>query len=109
MAIPLTPPAQTGSPLDERFIELVYSDDELMRAEFDDIVAAEWTVPPPADRTCAATADGRATGGDRRRPPRRSRAGSRAPFPVSSDLVFARSPPAASPSPSPRLDRMTPS
>jgi hypothetical protein len=47
----------TGEPveraLDEQFLELVCSDEELLRAEFDAIVSAEWPTPPnhaPAHR-----------------------------------------------------------
>lgn len=36
----------TGT-LDEQFVELVCSDNELLRAEFEAIVAAEWPTPPP--------------------------------------------------------------
>jgi len=32
--------------LDEQFLELVCSDEELLRAEFDAIIAAEWPTPP---------------------------------------------------------------
>ena len=31
----------------EEFLEIVYADDDLVRAEFDAIVAAEWSAPPP--------------------------------------------------------------
>jgi hypothetical protein len=33
----------------EEFIELLCADEELLRAEFDAIIAAEWPGPPPAD------------------------------------------------------------
>lgn len=90
-----TPGARIDRRVDEQFIDLICADDELMQAEFDEIVAAEWTVPPPVDSTCAATADGRATGGDHRPRAPRSRTETREPFPTSSGLVFARSPPVA--------------
>lgn len=90
-----TPGARIDRRVDEQFIDLICADDELMQAEFDEIVAAEWAVPPPVDSTCAATADGRATGGDHRPRAPRSRTETREPFPTSSGLVFARSPPVA--------------
>jgi len=34
--------------LEEQFIELVCSDEDLLRAEFEAIVAAEWPAPPSA-------------------------------------------------------------
>ncbi len=38
--------------VDQEFLELVYADEQLLRAEFDDIIAREWpTGPPPAAPT----------------------------------------------------------
>jgi hypothetical protein len=33
----------------ERFVELVCADEDLLRAEFDAIIAARWPSPPPAE------------------------------------------------------------
>jgi hypothetical protein len=33
--------------IDEEFFALIYSDEELLRAEFDALMAAEWSSPPP--------------------------------------------------------------
>ncbi|HKX66270.1 MAG TPA: hypothetical protein VJN29_03510 [Intrasporangium sp.] len=33
--------------LEEQFLELVYSDEDLVQAEFEAIIAAEWPTPPP--------------------------------------------------------------
>ncbi|HEU4998862.1 MAG TPA: hypothetical protein VFT68_07945 [Lapillicoccus sp.] len=37
--------------LDEEFFALVYSDSQLLRAEFEAIVEAAWSSPPPLDPT----------------------------------------------------------
>jgi len=34
---------------DEQFLELLCADEDLVRAEFDAIIAAEWPSPPPAE------------------------------------------------------------
>ena len=34
--------------LEQQFLELVYADEDLVRAEFEAIIAAEWPTPPPA-------------------------------------------------------------
>jgi hypothetical protein len=46
----------TALTVDERFLEILCADQELLRAEFDAIIAAEWPSPPPAepDRGAAA-------------------------------------------------------
>ncbi|WP_406833042.1 hypothetical protein ABEG17_09480 [Pedococcus sp. KACC 23699] len=41
--------------LTEEFLELVCADEELLRAEFDEIIAQEWTSPPPPGEPRAAT------------------------------------------------------
>ena len=41
--------------VDEEFLELVYADEQLLRAEFDDIVAQEWPTGHPPARPTAAT------------------------------------------------------
>jgi len=44
-----TPPAADGvlRRLDDQFLELITADEELVRMEFDAIVAAGWCAPPP--------------------------------------------------------------
>ena len=39
--------AANGSGLAEEFLELLLADEELLRAEFEAIIAAEWPGPPP--------------------------------------------------------------
>lgn len=57
--MPTTPTAgTTARRIDEQFLDLICSDAELLAAEFDAIVAAEWP-SPPADR------HGRGAGGRR--------------------------------------------
>lgn len=47
----MTSLSDVGAPggwlLDEEFVGLLYADDDLVRAEFDAIVAAEWPAGPP--------------------------------------------------------------
>lgn len=43
---------------EEQFIGLLCADEEMLRAEFDAIIAAEWPEPPPAEP--ASPYDGRA-------------------------------------------------
>lgn len=54
----------TGA-LDDEFLELVCSDEELLRAEFDAIIAREWAGSP--SRPGPPVAASRPDGGDRRR------------------------------------------
>jgi len=35
--------------IDDEFLALIYSDEELLRDEFDALLAAAWDSPPPAD------------------------------------------------------------
>jgi hypothetical protein len=44
---------------DEQFLELVCADEDLLRAEFDTIIAAEWPSPPPAEPDRGADAERR--------------------------------------------------
>lgn len=41
---------------DEEFLAIVCSDEDLLRAEFDAIVAAEWPSPPPVEPDLGADA-----------------------------------------------------
>ena len=48
--MPTTPPtSETAWTVEERFLDLIYGDTDLLAAEFDAIIAAEWP-EPPADR-----------------------------------------------------------
>ena len=57
--------------VDEQFLALICSDEDLLQAEFDAIIAAEWPSPPtttprrgPADRCPTGDTPGRAYAGD---------------------------------------------
>jgi hypothetical protein len=43
-----TPDARVEPSLDDQFLDLVCADEELLRAEFEAIIAAEWPIPPAA-------------------------------------------------------------
>lgn len=49
----------TGQSLDEEFLALVYGDEELLTAEFEAIIAANWPAPPVAPRHGPRRAHGR--------------------------------------------------
>jgi len=51
--------------VDEQFFDLICNDVELVAAEFDAIVAAEWPTPPPGTPGCGG--GGQPTGGTTRR------------------------------------------
>ena len=55
--MPTVPAAHAGAApsVQEEFLELVYADEQLLRAEFDDIVAQEWPTGHPPARPTAAT------------------------------------------------------
>jgi hypothetical protein len=44
---------------DEQFVELLCANQDLLRAEFDAIIAAEWPSPPPAEPDRGDDAEGR--------------------------------------------------
>lgn len=52
--------------LEEEFLELICSDDDLVAAEFEAIIAAEWPTPPPARPPLRRPVDPTPTPGDRR-------------------------------------------
>src|SRR6478735_1305389 len=57
--MPAAPAAHVGAAptVDEEFLELVYADEQMVRAEFDSIIAQEWpTDHPPAAPTGATPA-----------------------------------------------------
>jgi hypothetical protein len=60
MDAPIWVPAEQQ--LAERFSDIIYADEQLLRAEFDAIIAAEWPDPPPPGRFPAA-ATPHSTGG----------------------------------------------
>ncbi|HET8615829.1 MAG TPA: hypothetical protein VFL94_09915 [Actinomycetales bacterium] len=45
-----------GQPIDEQLLDLICADPELLAAEFDSIVAAEWPIPPVTHLRHAAAA-----------------------------------------------------
>jgi hypothetical protein len=49
LTIPVAPVGETPS-REEEFLELVYADEELLRAEFDAIIAKEWPTDGPPGR-----------------------------------------------------------
>jgi hypothetical protein len=66
--------------LDEEFFALVYSDSQLLRAEFQAIVEAAWSSPPPPDPTPRGEPEPVPAGGTPPPPP--------APRPVRPRLVI---------------------
>jgi hypothetical protein len=79
---------------DAEFFALVCSDEDLLRAEFDAIIADEWPDPPPPERGRGDTVE-RPTRAVRRRRPIGSRAQrtDRARHPGFDEWVRQRSPP----------------
>ena len=53
---------------DEQFLDLLLADEDLLRAEFDAIIAAEWPGQPPGRPGRGARAERRPGGTRRRRP-----------------------------------------
>ena len=49
------PTSETARTVDEQFLDLIYGDTDLLAAEFDAIIAAEWP-EPPADRPARGAA-----------------------------------------------------
>ena len=45
----VTAPADAARSTAEQFLDVLLADEDLLRAEFDAIVAAEWPSPPPAE------------------------------------------------------------
>ena len=56
-----------GQATDEQFVELLCADEDLWRAEFDAIIAAEWPGPPQAGPERDASAERRPSPGPQRR------------------------------------------
>lgn len=79
--------------IDEQFIELICADDELVQAEFDAIISAEWPATPPIRTThreadCFHDADGELHAADGQ-----PQSGPGEPVRASNEWAFARSPP----------------
>jgi hypothetical protein len=65
--MPTTPATGTTTPsVEEQFLDLVYGDTDLLAAEFDAIIAAEWP-EPPADEHGPSVPDRQPDGGPGRR------------------------------------------
>jgi hypothetical protein len=47
----------TNRALHDAFLDLVYADQDLIDAEFDELIAASWTPPPPAPQALPELAD----------------------------------------------------
>ena len=54
----ISPDRTSADQLTEEFLELVCADEELLRAEFDEIVAQQWISPPPPGEPRAASPTG---------------------------------------------------
>ena len=94
---------------DEQFIDWLCADEDLLRAEFDAIIAAEWPGPPPAppDRGTAAERGPRRT--RHRAATRTAGLPSRPGHPDTGDRTRQRSPPpTASDNPRPERHVMAP-
>jgi hypothetical protein len=90
--------------VDEQFLELICSDADLLAAEFDAIIAAEWSTPP-ADREARGTADGHSGSGPARATdPGRDLVG-RPRHPGVGGWARQRSPPPRQPTPSEKKGR----
>jgi hypothetical protein len=57
--------SNVGQSIDEQFLALVCSDEDLLRAEFDAIIAAEWPDPPMDTSRRGGLERRRASGGHR--------------------------------------------
>ena len=65
--MPATPPtSETARRVDEQFLDLICGETDLLTAEFDAIIAAEWP-EPPADGPARGAAGGRPGRGASRR------------------------------------------
>lgn len=58
----------TRTPVDEEFLDLLLGEDDLVRAEFDAIIAAEWPDPPRPPSYRGAAGGGRRRGGSKDSP-----------------------------------------
>jgi hypothetical protein len=96
LTIPVAPVGETRS-REKEFLELVYADEELLRAEFDAIVAEEWpTDGPPGRPRATSRGTGPSPARQAERPGLRAPAG-KAPHPLGRLPGRQRSPPASEP------------
>src|SRR6478735_2298755 len=79
----------------EQFVELLCADEDLLRAEFDAIIAAEWPEPPPTEPDGGLAPARRPREAGRRARARAARAPSRARQLVIGGMIRERSPPTA--------------
>jgi len=79
--------------IDERFLELICTDDALVQAEFEAIVAFEWRELPPVRRAATKADDDPGVDSAHLGAAGRARRRGRGRIGAGSDLVFARSPP----------------
>jgi len=91
------PDAGIGPSVDDPFLDIVCADEDLLRAEFDAIIATEWPTPPIAPRGHRAQVPPRPTGTRRRRPPRSGRVTQRPRHPGVGGWARQRSPPPRQP------------
>ncbi len=77
---------------EEEFLAIVCSDDDLLRAEFDAIIAAQWPSPPP-DTPADDDPGERSPGTARRQPTGQARLPNRARHPGIGGWARQRSPP----------------
>jgi hypothetical protein len=95
LTIPVAPVGETRS-REKEFLELVYADEELLRAEFDAIIAEEWpTDGPPGRPRATSRGTGPSPARQAERPGLRAPAG-KAPHPLGRLPGRQRSPPPAS-------------
>jgi hypothetical protein len=98
--MPTTPTtSETAPAVEEQFLDLIYGDADLLAAEFDAIIAAEWP-EPPSDRPGGSAAGRHPSSG----PARRSAASIRGPVsrprhPGIGGWARQRSPPFPTPDP----------
>jgi len=81
--------------VEDEFFDLVYGDQELLRAEFDAIIAAGWPGVPPTQPTPAAAASGPVGWEALRAPAGDARHKTEFALPKISDQARQRSPPHA--------------
>ena len=92
--MPTTPPtSETAWTVEEQFLDLIYGDTDLLAAEFDAIIAAEWLGPPANPPGHGATSRHLINGAGRRVTARVRGAVSQPPHPGIGGWARQRSPP----------------
>ena len=104
--MPTVPNVETGvvHGVDQDFLDLVCADQELLRAEFDAIIAQEWSSSPPSPDPPAAS-PGTGPGPPGHRLPRGDKASLRRPDSGADEWSRQRSPPRFAPIMIPRLNK----